>query len=260
MTQTALPKIMVAPNGARRMKSDHPNIPMTDLELVETARACFDAGADGIHAHLRQTGSHEHLLDTGRYRALTEQLQEAVPDMYLQVTSEAAGLYDAETQQRIMRELRPDNVSVALREMVRQDADWTAATAFYAWAADEGVNVQHIIYALDEMDQFIDACHAGRIPGDHHLIQLVLGSYDTTKISRPVDIPAFVGKMDASDRSFDWGLCAFGKEETECLVEAARLGGKARVGFENSLWHSDGSLAENNADRVKAVRAGIDAL
>jgi uncharacterized protein (DUF849 family) len=58
----------------------------------------------------------------------------------------------------------------------------------------------------------------------------------------------------------DWGLCAFGPEETDCLVEAAKLGGKARVGFENSLWNADGKVAVDNAARVREVRAGIDAL
>ena len=43
-----LPKLMVAPNGARPMKKDHPAVHVTISETVETAKACFDAGAGGI--------------------------------------------------------------------------------------------------------------------------------------------------------------------------------------------------------------------
>ncbi|MEC7495261.1 MAG: 3-keto-5-aminohexanoate cleavage protein, partial [Pseudomonadota bacterium] len=34
-----LPRLMVAPNGARRTKADHPAIPVTIQETVETALA-----------------------------------------------------------------------------------------------------------------------------------------------------------------------------------------------------------------------------
>lgn len=91
---TPLPRIMVAPNGARRGKADHPALPITDDELVDTTRACIAAGADGVHLHLRD-GNGKHLLDAARYRFLLERLEAEVPGAYLQVTSEAAGIYDA---------------------------------------------------------------------------------------------------------------------------------------------------------------------
>lgn len=80
-----LPRLMVAPNGARRGKADHPDLPITDAEMIATARACQQAGADGIHLHIRDAAG-RHLLDAGRYRALLAALEEAVPGMYLQVT------------------------------------------------------------------------------------------------------------------------------------------------------------------------------
>lgn len=113
---TPLPRIMVAPNGARRGKADHPALPITDDELVDTTRACIAAGADGVHLHLRD-GNGKHLLDAARYRFLLERLEAEVPGAYLQVTSEAAGIYDAPAQRAMMRALKPRYVSVALREM-----------------------------------------------------------------------------------------------------------------------------------------------
>ena len=217
------------------------------------------AGADGIHVHIRDEDG-LHLLDADRYRALLARLNVLAPGLYLQVTSEAAGRYGTATQQQMVMALKPQHVSVALREMVREESDWASATAFYGWAEDTGVAVQHIVYSLEELSWFLEACTRGRIPGDHHLLQLVLGTYDGTEISKPESIEGFVGLMVRSGLSLDWGLCAFGQEETTCLVEAVRCGGKARVGFENSLWNADGTIAKDNAERVGEVRAGIDAL
>jgi uncharacterized protein (DUF849 family) len=49
-------------------------------------------------------------------------------------------------------------------------------------------------------------------------------------------------------------VCAFGTGETDCLAAALKAGGSARVGFENSLWNADGSLAASNEARVAVIR------
>ncbi|MEO0829677.1 MAG: 3-keto-5-aminohexanoate cleavage protein, partial [Pseudomonadota bacterium] len=58
--------------------------------------------------------------------------------------------------------------------------------------------------------------------------------------------------------NLDWMVCAFGPAETACLAYAADRGGKMRVGFENSLWNADGSLAKDNAERVAEVSAAVN--
>lgn len=256
-----LPNIMVAPNGARRTKADHLAIPLTLPELVETAMDCHKAGADGIHLHIRDAQS-VHLLEVDGYAQLLEAMSAAVPDMYLQVTSEAAGRYATAEQIAVIRALKPDNVSVALREMVPSPEAWPAAEDFYHWAAESSVSIQHILYAPKEIKMFLGALDDGKIPGPHHLLQFVLGDYQGTRISRPEDIQPLLDLLSRSEEThtFDWMLCAFGREETDCLTEAARLGGKVRVGFENSLWNKDGSLADDNSKRVREVAQSIQAL
>ena len=61
-----LPKLMVAPNGARKVKKDHPEVPLTIQETVEVAKNCFKAGAGAIHLHVRNEIG-EHVLDAGLY-------------------------------------------------------------------------------------------------------------------------------------------------------------------------------------------------
>ena len=40
--------IMVAPNGARKTKSDHDSLPVSIEDTVSEALLCFEAGASGI--------------------------------------------------------------------------------------------------------------------------------------------------------------------------------------------------------------------
>jgi len=256
----ALPSLVVAPNGARRGKTDHPELPITTDELVATALACQKVGAGGIHLHVRDDDG-LHSLDTGRYREALAALGQATPDLFVQVTSEAAGVYGPDAQREMVRELRPASVSVALREMLRTPEDIDGAAAFYAWALEAEVGIQHIVYTPGELNWFLECVDQGIVPGLHHQLQFVLGSYAGTEPSNPTDLEAFLAPLHArkQDMTFDWMVCAFGAEETPCLAYAATRGGKARVGFENSLWNADGSLARDNAERVSEVRAAIDA-
>lgn len=253
---TPLPRLMVAPNGARRGKSDHPMLPITDAEVIETAIACQAAGADGIHVHIRDADG-QHEIDAGHYRAVLDQLRDAVPDMYHQVTSESAGRYSGAEQRDMMRDLTPSYVSVAVREMVRQPSDWGQAQDFYEWARGTGVEIQHILYSPTEVRDFVVALDAGRIPGTTHLIQLVQGTYANGSDGQ-IALADYLSELECADgMTFDWMLCAFGSEETDNLALAAQHGGKARVGFENSLWNKDGTLAQDNAMRVREVDRAI---
>jgi len=82
----------------------------------------------------------------------------------------------------------------------------------------------------------------------------VLGRYSVDQDSDPSDLEPFLDRMAEVGLTPDWAVCAFGRGETACLVKAHQRGGKLRVGFENSVWHADGSLAHDNADRVRHVR------
>ena len=83
---------MVAPNGARKVKKDHPEVPLTIQETVEVARNCYEAGAGAIHLHVRNEKG-EHVLDAGLYKEALKELEFQVPKMHIQVTTEAVGKY-----------------------------------------------------------------------------------------------------------------------------------------------------------------------
>lgn len=85
--------IAVAPNGGRRTKADHPNIPLTPAELARTAAECLEVGASMIHIHVRRPDG-RHLLDVDAYRQAIDTIRAEVGDkLVIQITTEALGIY-----------------------------------------------------------------------------------------------------------------------------------------------------------------------
>jgi uncharacterized protein (DUF849 family) len=250
---TGLPHLMVAPNGARRTKADHPALPMTVPEIVQTAQDCAAAGADGLHLHLRDDAGH-HVLDAGLYREALGELRGTVPQMALQITTEAAGSYAAPHQRAVALESGAGLVSIAPREMV-QDTEDAVARAFYLECHSRDISVQHILYDVADFDLLARVLPDELLCDPGLQLIFVLGRYSKDQDSAPDDLTPFLARKEAMGLTPDWAVCAFGRGETDCLCEAHRRGGKLRVGFENALWHADGRLAQDNADRVRQVRA-----
>lgn len=249
---TPLPKLMVAPNGARATRRDHPALPVTLAQILETAEACFRAGADGLHLHLRDPNQH-HLLDAVAYREALSALSEAVPEIVVQITTEAAGRYIAENQRRLVLDLAPRLVSIALREML-SDGDIAAAQRLYLDCADQEIAVQHILYEPAHLVWLSEVLPEELFRTPSLQVIFVLGAY-TGRNAKAEDLVRFLAEMSALEISPDWGACAFGPEETACLLAVNRAGGKLRVGFENNWIDAAGNIAPDNAARVAEISA-----
>lgn len=249
----ALPRIMLAPNGARKTKADHPRLPMTPAELVDETRQAIAAGADGLHAHIRDRAG-RHSLDAGLYRELLAETDRAFPGFFVQVTTEAVGIYSAAQQRALVRDLRPRHVSIGLREIL-SDGETGLTGDLFGFCAGVGIDVQHILYDAEDCRDFLRLREQGVIPEGPAQVLHVLGRYSEGQVSDPGEVARRAALLDG--HPVDWGLCAFGLNETACLLEVLRLGGKARIGFENNLQQPDGRIAESNAARVQDLMARL---
>ncbi|WP_225248015.1 3-keto-5-aminohexanoate cleavage protein [Mesorhizobium sp. J8] len=243
--------IAVAPNGGRRTKADHPALPMTPAELARSAAECLEAGASMIHLHVRDRHG-QHILDPDAYRAAILAVRQAVGDaMVVQITSESLGAYEAGKQMDVVRQTKPEAVSLALRELVPgRDAESDFA-AFLAWLKRESIAPQIILYEPGEALYLFDMHRRGLIPWDHIPVLLVLGRYTASQQSAPNDLLPFLSPGIPRFRSFM--VCAFGRDEAACVCAGALFGGDVRVGFENNLLLPDGSMAASNAVLVHTV-------
>lgn len=242
------PYVMVAPNGARRNKADHQSLPVTTGEIVATAQACHEAGANGIHVHVRDDDG-RHSLDPGRYRETLDELARAVPQLRVQITTESAGVFDVPKQLHCLEQVQPAWASISVREMSLQPE---LADRVYGTCALQGTEIQHILYSTDDIMLLRQWQSDGIIRPYQTSVIFVLGRYSSGQTSSPLDLQPFLKEM--VDRC-EWMACAFGPQEHACLVETARLGGNVRVGFENSLKNSAGRTWDDNAESVRTLLA-----
>lgn len=240
------PFILVAPNGARRSKADHPVLPVSLKDTVETAVTCHAAGADGLHLHIRDSQG-AHSLDAGLYLEALAELRHAAPAMIVQITTEAAGVFDVPAQLACLARVRPSWASISVR-VIAQSAD--LADRIYGTCVANGTRVQHILYDTHDYAQLQRWQAEGTVRSDQTDMLFVLGRYLSGRSSQPADLATF---LDVHSGPANWMLCAFGTGEHACLTHAAQHGGDLRVGFENSLHRQDGTPWPDCAASVAAL-------
>lgn len=250
--------LAVAPTGARKTRADHPAVPITAEECGRTAAACREAGAAMIHLHVRD-GEGGHSLDADLYKdAIAAVRRETGDAMIVQMTTEAVGIYRPEEQMAAVRAVRPEAVSMAIRELCPDDGAVGDFAEFLLWLKAERISPQFILYSPDDCDRFSELCRRGVVPCGRPFVLYVLGRYTKDQRSVPADLLPFL--QTGGDAPFDWAICAFGPREGACALTAAALGGHARVGFENNIYLADGSVAPDNAALVRQIADGARLL
>ncbi|NRG19562.1 3-keto-5-aminohexanoate cleavage protein [Rhizobiales bacterium] len=242
--------LMSAPNGARKMPSDHPALPITASDIARTAAEVCEAGASMIHVHVRDKAG-AHLLDAAAYSQVTQAIRREVGDrLVVQITTEAVGRYTAAEQIKLVREVRAEAVSLAVREIIPDEEHEAEAAALFNWMLASHVAPQFIVYDANDLRRFHALRDKGVIPFEEAFLLFVLGRYSQAGTASARDLVDFL--QVAQERDI-WSVCAFRDLEHKATVLAAILGGHARVGFENNTLLPDGTTAENNAALVRSA-------
>lgn len=242
--------ISVAPNGARKTKSDHPKLPLTSAEIAREAKLCHEAGATLLHLHVRDKRQ-AHTLDPEIYLAAIEKVKSAVgAHMIIQITTESIGKYSPEEQIDCVKKVNPDAVSVAIKELIPDPKAELQAARFFEWMALQGVAPQYILYSEEEINRFNSLWDRGIIQSDNPNVLLVLGKYNEAQESMPERLHSLLSAMRPTTV---WSACAFGQTEAECMSKVIALGGHCRVGFENNVLNNSGELASGNAQQIASL-------
>ena len=109
------------------------------------------------------------------------------------------------------------------------------------------------LYSVADLKLFKKAIELKVIPKKNLQVLYVLGRYEQNFQSKKEDLDLFLEEHKNILSEIDWGICAFGRAETECLIKSNFHGGKIRVGFENNFYNQDGTLASSNAERVAEI-------
>ncbi|OOF24195.1 hypothetical protein BZJ17_00845 [Salinivibrio sp. IB574] len=252
--------IMVAPNGARLQPSHHPSVPVTSEQLIHCLHECAEAGATMAHIHARDTQG-AHSLDPALNQTLYQQVMDAVGDrMVIQLTTEAVGRYSPQQQMALIRAVKPEAASFALRELVpdHQPAH-QAVKDFFAWTVEARIYSQFILYHPQELARYYALREQGILPSQGHHLLFVAGRDRTPPRGTPEDIVAMYQARHLDD-TVPWSVCAFGQRELSCLTTAALLGGDMRIGFENNTFDVHGRAVPNNAYQITQLRNTLEKL
>lgn len=245
---------MVAPNGARRTKVDHQQLPMTADELAQTAEAVVAAGATAMHLHVRDVDG-KHSLSPKLYRAAIAAIRNVCgQSLLLQITTEAAGIYNVQQQIELVYQLQPQAVSLSIRELAV--ADNKDISSLDNWMREKKVLPQWILYSEKDLQQYRSWIKDGVLCGSAYPVLFVLGSY-ANNINAGVEMlkPFLASKQSVSN----WMVCAFGYTEQQVMKTVIAKGGHMRVGFENNLWREDQQQVRDNAELVNLSMASIRA-
>jgi uncharacterized protein (DUF849 family) len=244
--------ITVAPNGARREKSEHAGVPIAAREIGFTAAACRDAGAGMIHVHVRdELGAHS--LAPNLYRQALREIQHlAGTDLLVQVTTESGGVYDVAQQMAAVRGLNIEAASFALSEFFPGETVDATVTEFFVWTIARGVGCQFELYAPSEVSFLKSVVARGYLKLARPHALFVLGRTGRSEAAGLAQLEAFLAEWPAN---WPWSVCVFGRAELKIAERAIALGGHVRVGFENNLFESDGQPLASNEARVAQVAA-----
>lgn len=247
--------IMVAPNGARLLNDEHEALPLVKDKIAQTAKKCELAGAQAIHLHVRDD-NFKHILDVKRYKETISSIEKLCSkDFIIQATTESVGMYKPFEMIDLIKELKPQATSVAIKELIPNFEDLSelkAAKDFYKFSRDENIGVQHILYSSDDLKKFHKLLEQDIISGDKHSILFVLGRYTKNQKCNANDLIPYLETLKELklENSVHWMLCAFGQMEIPSLVAASILGGHNRIGFENSRVQPNADKAKNNESQV----------
>lgn len=255
--------IAVAPNGARRTKTDHEALPTRPEEIAHVAREALQAGAGLIHLHVRDDAN-QHSLDPARYRDALSAIKDTIGDALItQVTTEACGIYSRDEQMCVVQTLRPEACSIALRELCPTDQPEDTATFRYFLedCYNEGILLQYILYDNVDLARFRRLQSEGIIPDGRPFVLLVIGRYTSNPDHWQPEFLTLMNALHAApDMMPDWAVCGFGVAQLSIITAAASLGGHVRIGFENGLHFPDGTLARTNGELVGACTTAFKGL
>jgi uncharacterized protein (DUF849 family) len=190
--------IACAPNGARRGPLDHRALPITPADIASASAPLPDAGVSLLHLHVRDPDG-KHTLNPDAYRAAIDAIRKEVGrSLVIQITTEAVGRFAPTEQMAVVRELRPEAVSLSLAELCPDESAEIEAGRFFEWLRPAGIWPQYILYSPAELQRFNRLRRRGFFGEDTPSCLLVLGSY--------VEQPGPFAVSDQVSAKFYWKL------------------------------------------------------
>ncbi len=247
-TVSVVAVLQVTPNGPWG-KDVHPDMPVSLEELLADLGECFRAGATGVHLHVRDESGAETLAPVvvnstcRRVRDLAEQVGVAVE---IGLTTGAWIVPDVASRVAMIREW--EEVDCATVNLSEKGFDRVMQVML-----DAGIGIDVGLWAPVEMDVLRASGflpHAQRIsieldPGEPYYL-----TGEPTALAQQLN-----DALDAAGSTCPRLTHGMNDWTWPLVADAFRRGHDTRVGFEDSVYLPDGTVARSNAELVRAALA-----
>ena len=231
--------IKVALNGSRN-KIDHPNIPITTAELINSAKASIVAGANAIHFHVHDFEGNE-TLENSFVREQVNALKNALPGIPIGISTGEWIEPDIINRIGLIKkwEFIPDFVSVNGNE------------------AGFDLVIRELIKKGIRIEAGISSVQAAKNLKDSNLLKhcfRILLEPEDQELTPALNHLESIEKI-LSDEFAGKSVLLHGYEATcwDLIYVAKKKGYDLRVGFEDTLTLPSGILANNNEELVREL-------
>ena len=279
--------ITCAITGSIHTPSMSPYLPITPDEIAEQALGAAEAGAAILHLHARNPQTGQPSCREEDFMAFLPRLKQAT-GVVLNLTTGGSAVMTLEERLAAPKRVEPEMCSLNMGSL--NFALYPAAQKVSAWKYDwekpflEGTDdlifkntPRDIAYILREMGEKRGARFEFECYDVGHLYMLK-HFVDRGLVKGPLFIQFVFGVLGGigpdpenlmhmkmiADKLFGtdymFSVLAAGRHQMPFVSIAAAMGGHVRVGLEDSLMISRGTLAKNNAEQVTKIRRIVEGL
>lgn len=268
--------ITCAVTGGGDTTGRSPHVPVTPVQIAESALEAHEAGAAIVHLHVRDPKTGQGSRDPGLFRELVTIVRERNTDVILNLTGGMGGeiLFGAPESplppaggtdfvgpsQRMAHivELRPEIASLDTGSLNFDEAlyattpSWLRAACSAYRAA--GVKPEIEVFELGHIELAKQLLKEGLIDSPP-VFQLCLG----IRYGAPATPDAMMAMRNALPPGSIWAAFGIGPMQIPMAAQAVLMGGNVRVGLEDNLYLERGVLA-TNAQLVTRAREVIERM
>ncbi|ESY45951.1 MULTISPECIES: 3-keto-5-aminohexanoate cleavage protein [unclassified Mesorhizobium] len=265
------PFITCAVTGGGDVVGKSPHVPVTPLEIADSALEAHEAGAAIVHLHVRDPATGVGSRDIGLFRELVTIIRRRNTDVIINLTggmggaivfgqndaplafAEGTDCIGPHERMKHIIELKPEIASLDTGSLNVGDSLYATTPTWLRTMADQYKNASVLpeieVFELGHIELAKQLIGEGRMP-QPLLFQLCLG----VKYGAPATPDAMLAMRNALPANAVWAGFGLGAMQLPMASQAVLMGGNIRVGLEDNLYLEHGVLATNVQLVAKARR------
>lgn len=259
--------ITVAPCGSFMGKDVNPNMPITPEEIAEEVYRSWNEGASVAHIHARDKDG-IGTTDPEVFKEISRRIRDKGCDIILQFSTSPGREPNAQAEDgfRVLA-ANPEMISIDIGVAViyRGDSEkivpWTRnfTERLSRAALEKGIKTELEVYSVGGIVEEASYLIEKGLATKPYLFNFVLDMQRTLQNTTPYSVKDLLFLKERLPEGALFTTMGISTAELPAVTSSILLGGNARVGFEDNIYHAKGQLAKSNAEQVARVaRIGKD--